>query len=522
MDTYQLKMVDRSGGVIHTFLDFDVTEVKWRLNSWGSLNFNIGILDAQAILMRTNCLKSEIQLWRNGILIFWGPLVRADSSFQSKRINCQALGLLYYFSRRHAGPPSGTYPFLNKSFETGITSWSTFNTTTPTATSIHARGNQAIMVSPINAAADPDAFIYQTITVVDTSPAGFFNGFTVSAWSYWSSYVTAGNNCLPPFERGLYVNAWDRSSGSYVDENWSTINNNTPKQEFVRHQVDILFRTGVTTDIQLRLYAPALATAWDAISAATELIIGGPGDGAPLNWGNIVWRLANSAISQPGLPSPDFRITVAPQVASSVLTMREFLQSEQFNFYEAMQEAVQQDALDFDVVWNAGGTTRTFESYAPRKGTLKTSGTVRTGAGGNVKDFGYDIDGQQTSTDLRLLLTQGGGSGPTREFGWAYDTATLDGLLLSEVLSAPSDLPLDSIDPLVLEALARKKSLVRIPKVTVWNKRPNDLVNIIKPGDTIPLQLAYGGFVQENANWRVIEMTYHPRSDTIELELNLP
>lgn len=520
MDTYQLKMVNRSGGLVYNFPDFDVTEVKWRLNAWGSLSFNIGIMDAQASLMRTNCLKSEIQLWRNGILIFWGPLVRAEAGFESKRINCQALGLLYYFARRHAGPPSGQYPFLNKSFESGMANWSTHNSTT-SATSIRARNDLGIMVSPVNAATAPDAYIYQTITVVDTSPAGFFNGFTVSAWSNWVSYVIGSNNCLPPYERGLYVNAWDRSTASYVDENWSTINNNTPKEEFIRHQVDILFRTGVTTDIQLRLYAPGLATVWDAVSAATELVIGGPGDGGPLNWGNIVWRLANSCVGQTGLPNPDFRITIGSQVVSSVKTMREFLQSEQFNFYEAMQEAVAEDALDFDVVWNAGGTTRTFESYAPRKGSHKTTGTVKTGPGGNVKDFAYDVDGQQTSTDIRLLHTQGGGSGPTREYGWLYDIG-LDGLLLSEVLQMPSDIPLDAIDRLTYEAIIRKKNLVRIPKVTVWNKRPNDLVNIIKPGDTISLILSYGGFVQENATWRVMEMTYRPREDTVELELNLP
>src|SRR5438128_540107 len=71
------------------------------LNNWGTFDFKIPTLDTQA----AECvpLKREVQVWRDGVCIWWGVIVkRAHDGNDWTTVQCY--GLEWYFSRRLFGP----------------------------------------------------------------------------------------------------------------------------------------------------------------------------------------------------------------------------------------------------------------------------------------------------------------------------------------------------------------------------------------------------------------------------------
>lgn len=174
---YSLILADQMGKQYADLTDAKVTRAAKRLApAIGELSYEIPTKSFKALGITP--ITREMQLWRNGVLTWVGPITNISANKERMRVTAKSL--LWYFYKRIFGPPINM--LVNPDFENGLTAWAANGAASSVSVTTRARGNQAARLT--TAAGNSDHYITQRFQIDDASPAGGTLRFTLSAWYY--------------------------------------------------------------------------------------------------------------------------------------------------------------------------------------------------------------------------------------------------------------------------------------------------------------------------------------------------
>ncbi len=461
-----------------------VQSVSWKLNTWGECKFVMTVSDPQ--LEHIKVLERELQVWREGILIWWGVILKMDQDHATITVTC--VGLLWYYSRRFFGPPTLQY-LTNGGFEDGITGWTATGLSggaTVIAGGNRARGQQAVRLVQNNVAAN--GYIAQTLNFVSSSPAGGFHELVLSAWADVETFTG------PAFEeRGLYISG---SATGYFQEEWTPLNYATPSG-WQRYELAIQPPTGLTTAIAVRGMGVQGTTVWDEFNLRQW---GGVGSVDPVDWATILTNIATYAVTGPHKSTLNMGLNLP---ATGLLDSMLYGEADHANIYEAMVDLPRRRILDIDVEWAIDGLSRTLRSYAPQKGTAKNVPLIW---GENIQGFKYAVDGEKVATVERML---GRGEGVNREFSVKVNTSNPNMPALERVDTAPQEMTLTGMDEAAQHLLDCFSDPGSTPPSLVV--KASAILGQAWPGDSVPITIQRGKLQYNAASRRILSLELAPR-----------
>lgn len=541
---YNVVLVNQAGGERKHLVRAQLLSVAWELDGWGEARWVMDVLDPQIanepVLWEVNSLypPREVQVWRNGRLIWWG-LPNGVPSCDGASVTFTAYGLLWYFARRYFGPVySNTIQSLltNGDFETdpllngtGIGGWAATAGTGTSATSRRKFGNRAIRLTTTLAAGDEQYIIQaaQLPSPARTRPLLV----TASAWVYPESIVA------PAWEdRGLTL-----QHQVTLEQAWVPLNKDVPFDQWTRLEVQMDVPATLSAgQLSVSCSGPAEGSVvWDRVRCDYQQRTGalegqdwgddylrrvfnygagnshggstGPGGTAGDQnqwWGS---RQLKSSLGMTFLPS---------SVAAGSLRADVYWDHEDHGqVWAAMLQVVERNLLDFEIVWNTAGTVRQLATYPPRKGALRPTLPVELGR--DLTGLGYTVDGRRTANDVRVI---GRNKGNTKEVGQAGgpNPYTLGGLQLEAVISAPDELEGQGLADTALWEERRRRGPVKTPSIRVPAQRyldPNQPGGPLTVGDSVPVRVRQG-WLQDVSTRRVVKMTLLPPTEELELVVN--
>lgn len=535
--SYRVIMVDFLGtGQATELSNASVESITWELNGWGEATYTIPVLDPQAADAKL-LLQREVQIWRDGELIWWGIPVAYRADIAGATFT--AFGLFYYFARRYFGPTySNAVPpmLVNGTFEAVpvLTGWTLSPGPAPTvaASNRHYAGNQSIKLTGGGTASPTTLYyIYQFPPLIAARSRPL--KVTLSAWCYPENITLYGYE-----DRGISL---QDSTPAVPTQSWALLNAKVPMNRWTRLETSLDMPAGVIIDNTVALYAPAIGSVYyDQVRFTYEEITGaiegedwvddylrrvfnygagitgggstGPGGtpGAQNSWYGA--RVLKSSLGMNFFP---------PSIAAGSLNVDMAWRHEDAgNIFDALSEVYKRDKADIEITWNTAGTSRGLTSYIPRKGTVKTALALELGR--NITKFTYDVDGRQTANDVRVV---GRNSGDTKEVGQAGGPTptTLDGRQFEAVLSPPQEVDGQGLIDLANAEERRLRAPVVVPTVTVKADGLLDRTEAGGPlavGDVVPVRMNHG-LIQENDLRRVVKMTLTPSSEELQLVFNV-
>lgn len=459
-----------------------IKNLSWALNKPGSASFNMHTFDANTLQAQ---VLREIQFWRDGVLLWWGVIVRVRSSNQIIEFECQ--GLLWYFYRRFFGKANRTNYLANPGFEADLASWSATGTTA-TADGVKTKtGTKSAKL--VQAVTDADRYLGQNVNLVAGGVGEFV---TLVGWYYVESIAGVAFE-----ERGL---------GMIVGTNFDffTIPSNAPVERWQRAEIGINIPPNASVTINARAYSPNGTIRWDAMSMTLMESLSRYDTDMTAIVAAIVQHLQDTSFNKSNLNIS----TNTP--ASGVILTRHYQFAEHGNGGRALEEfSSMTPGCDYEIV--VTGTTRVFTTYSPSKGSAKNTFAINQN---QMIDYEFSQDGELAISSLTILAD---GDGPDREEGSAIDQGIFTGLILEEVEAAPAGTEIDALDKIALSELSNRKKpeiiSCSVPHQTVA------LLGNVFVGDNIPVTIDFG-YVQALGNYRVISMSFDPKKELMSLEFN--
>lgn len=497
---YTAKIVEQDGTVVVSDLArVQVDPLTWTLDEVGRGSVRIPKNTASA--SSVDLLDKELQVFRDGTLIWWGPMISAQPSSDLEEMRVDVPELSWYFSRRQISDARAN-KVSNGSFDTDLTGWTNVGASTDSASSTRSViGAKSLKLA--QSTAGVDTYDYQQNAFTAGSIGSFF---TLAAWVYIDDSTWGG----PAYEsRGLFVSGIE--SGTVRDYQVAEIDDATPRNRWVRLETGIWIPPGETWTLEARLYAPDADVWWDAVQLVKMESLSHYATDIGTIAGNIVDFIQNTTHGW-----DDLGITTS-DVTSGVLLDRHYQYADHIDALEALSE-LEGQGLDWAMVLDDSPVVRQFTTYYP-KGTDRSATvtlSMADGAGsGNLSSYRLPVDGSKTSTRVTVL---GEGDGPDREEGYAADASSLGGLVLGEVVNAPAGAQINTLTGLANSRLAASKRLVRVLDVTGI---PGDSTQIstLVVGDTVAVSIS-DGWVNVTGDWRIVEKTLDPAIDTASFILN--
>lgn len=542
MASYQVLVVGLNGVPYSEIGNATIQSITWELNGWGEATLTMPVTDAQAwseFRPAYQC-EEEVQIWRNGRLIWWGIYVAGTADEQTLTITCY--GLLWYFSRRYFGPVhSNAMPqqLINGTFDNAsvLTGWSaTAGITTSASTSRRRTGNQSIKLVTTGSGVT-DYYIIQGVSV--PTPARIKPlTYTATAWQYRETVTTRDN-----WDRGLVLAPFVGGVGQDPEID-SLAKPDEELGRWVRREASLTLPAGAGNSVGVVLYAPANGTVyWDDVVLTYQQRTGAV-EGE--DWSDDYLRRifnygagnSNGGSTGPGGSLGDQKSWWGAPVLKSLLNMtftgsgvavgalRADLywdHADEGNIFSAMSELPARNILDFEITWAPNGRSRAITAWGPRKGITKLGLAAEQGR--NIVTFRYDVDGRRRATDVRVVgratgkvKEEGQAGGPTVPSGWQYES----------IISPPFEIAGQALIDQAIAEEARLGEPVRTPTITVEaGMYMGDTIAgtgaesgaPLEVGDTIPVRISHGWIV-EAANRRVVKMTLKPETETLELTFN--
>lgn len=485
-----------------------VQEIEWVKNEPGHCVFEYPTLHPKARTIQA--LTREVQVWRNGSLLWWGIPVRPDAN--ADRVRWRARDLLWLFDHLYVGRPNRTDYLLNGSFESDLANWTTVNTTPTIVTDHVVRGTKAVRLEQLTA--QQDAYLQQVVRVTGSGVG--------TVWTL------AGHYYIPPetwegeaFDaRGLTLSRRDLA-GNIVE---STVFEITGDPQFralpQRAEITISTPANVTEDLLIRPYSPAQHIYWDALSLTIYESISSVSSGYPnYDWtsdmSTMLEKLVQHAQDTAYLKKNLNIGTDCP--ASGKRVERHYQHSEHANIGDAMRDYPREGGPDYWIDYTP--TTRTFRCRAVR-GTHRPEAhrylvwdAVRGRAVSNMaEEFSWAFEGEQAVSSSTVL---GPGDGPDREEGGYNNAALFGDITMEHVRQAPPEASLNSLDPLAAEEVARFGN----PELLTISFRQPELIGVLMPGDTLPVLIDYG-FVPVDGTYRVVRLRLNCVTEVFTATLN--
>ena len=562
--------------------DVAPSSIRRELNAPGSATFDMAVLDPLAREIDPDRMSDrEIQVWRNGVLYDWLRPKSADADDTKVAFGCA--GLLDYFSQRYFGPvttemlQNGSFDTINIGDPNDIMYWAKVGVLglpqadDPPEFFRTAHGTHAVRLTTELATGETaedaegkDAYIKQVFRVTtgdlsgDRHDVGFVTGavptmfhYTVNARPYLQEYdpdvprgilltlagwyrthlVTFGDGSQlwtgPAYgERGLYIAR--RTAGTAAGHasevaNWAPITSSTQIARWTRLETQLVLPPNSTFDVEVRCYAPGMATDWDAVTLTIPESVGSDEGGSPV--ATLMERIVVDAAQL----RPSKRTTAAVQSTLGIgfqgtggkTLDRDYQFADHGNILAALQELCDAGYADMAIHWTTDGLSRFLRCYPNGKGTHRADLGIRIVAAeplGIVKSFRYTIDIGEHANSVRVL---GQGSGTDREIGWKFSDPSGDHQVLEAVIGAGADTAVKELQTLADREWARRQRPVRISEITVVSEAHAATLDV---GDTIDV-FADFGYIQENAVYRVIWKELHPleaQGEVLTIGLNLP
>lgn len=480
------------------------------LNEPGSFTFRLPLFDsatggphpATALVVPLMC---EVQVYRGADTnpIAWGVPLQPSLEGGAWVFNCP--GLLWYFTRRVFGPISTNY-LANPNFETNLTGWTKvgfsptlFTAVRSTALRLRGPGTVRMEVPPtVDLNDETDNYLLHTFNV-DTGGVGLV--LFLAGW-YWID-PTVTLTAPAAEERGLYIDSPNCLPDS--QPSWAPITMNSPVGVPQRLETELHLPPGLTGEtVTVRLYCPVGAIHLGALSVTALESVSSEPEGTDVT--EMMRRIVAYCHD-----AYDYDFDTDTD-AAGVTEITAYQFADLGNCFAALQTYPARGLADFDMVLTP--TTRTFTTYAPRKGSHKAGNTLTIPATA-VNLTGYRLDGEATST---RVIRRGAGDGSDREIGFAEDTSFLDGLPLDSVEDAPPETPVDGLDGLAATDLARLADIVELPEFDVpaegwWG--------VVDTGDTVDVEIDWGP-IQVDTVRRVVSMRLDPKRDRVAVGTNVP
>lgn len=538
MSAYRVIMVDKAGRPYTELVRAQVDHVTWELNSWGEAVYALPVLDPQAS-DGTVLLEREVQIWRDGVLIFWGIPVAYSADLQ--KVSFIAYGLLYYFATRFFGPVYSNATgqnLANSDFQANPVNTGWFSSSpapTIAASTTHKyRGSQSIKLTGSGGPADGPHmnYIYQGFTIPSPARSRILP-LTLSAWAYPEGVSLYGYE-----DRGAEI---QYNTPSPPTQQFALLNANVPQNRWSRLETTLELPAGASGTCTIALFAPAIGSVYyDAVRLSYEQRTGAiEGQdwvddylrrvfnyGAGNTGGGSTGPGGSTGSQDQWWGAPVFKSNLGMNfnalsvAAGSLSADTSWSHEDGGQIYEAMLEVAKRDKADFEIVWNAAGTTRSLQPYVPRKGSIKRALAFEMGR--NIASFTYDVDGRQSANDVRVV---GRNSGNTKEVGQAGGPTptTLGGTQFELITSPAQEVDGQGLIDQAVTAERQLRAPVIVPTLTVKAAGLLDTTNIGGPltvGDVVPVRMNHGA-VKENDLRRVVKMTLRPATETIDVVVNV-
>lgn len=489
-----------------------VDEIEWVLNEAGYASYQYPTLTENGRVFLGadgKPLGREVQIWRHGRLLWWGIPVRPDAN--SKRVSWRARELQWSFDHRYFGRADRDNYLDNGSFEGGLTSWITNNTTPTVTASNRVLGAQAIRLEQITA--QQDAYIEQALLVTGT---GVGTLWTLTGW-YFIEPATWEGEAIGA--RGLTISRQDLF-GEIQESGVYEISGASVRGLWQRAEVTVWTPPDVTEYLLVRAYSPAIHIVWDALTLTIMESLSSVSSGFPnYDWtsdeAEMIERIVQHA-QDPAYNKSDLNIgTFCPVIGRRIEKHYQFANHE--NIGDALREYPKEGGPDQWV--ETTPTTRTYRTAA-RRGTFRPearrylvySASRGKGVGNMAEEFSWAFDGEQAVSSSTIL---GQGDGPDREEGGHVDATLFDGFTMERVEAAAPSASIDSLDRLASEMVV----VLSNPELLTVTFKQTDLIGVLMPGDTFPVLIDYG-FVQVDAIYRVVRLKLNCRTETFTATLN--
>jgi hypothetical protein len=493
MATYQAIVVDMAGVPYGELENAHIGDVEFELNAAGGFDITLATTDPDALLLQPG---REVQIWRDGAILHWGPIVRIQAGVAETTWQCA--GILWYLDHRYFGRADRINQCTDGDFEAGEGAWVFAGGVGHTiVTSPVIEGTKALRLV---GSATVEQYAQWNYTHVQSYPTGDFMTIAANVWIDSGDYVAPA-----PFSFGLYLE--HRRAGVLIFDDTTTLDDDTPQDDWVP------FETGVHSVLQgdtleVRIYAPDGSAVWDLVTITymESLSAGYP---VGVDVADIIEAIVLYAQDQApynfGHGKSDLNVTVSAAATGVVKSwVSQF--EEHANIGDALVELAETGIFDYEVV--VTGTTRTFTTFVPRKGSLYGSPLVLDT---DLSAFTWSWDGEQAATSVVIT---GPGDGPDRPEGGAADLAAFGGLTLEHVETAHDDVTIGELDARAAEVLA----VMARPEIIEATGYPGQLTDL-EVGDTATLQANFG-YLQVNAIYRVVRIKIDPRTDQRTLTFN--
>lgn len=503
---YVIIAVDRTGTPIARFPQASVETVTWTLNDWPTMSFSVP--NNHRRVREIQAITTEVQLWRNGVLLDWFVPLRPQGRSDAPDFKC--VGLMWWLSRRHVGEANrknwaapfaiGSDPYV---------SWAPFGDQghqAPTASVNNNLGFPPPSILLEQTLAEQDSYIRH---IANVSGAPGQQKWTVKANVHISSDGTGltfpSNVFARAFEQhGLLVNVI--ASGNNLLQ--TKIEPLSPEAGHVqpgnyRLEAEVVTPPGFLGHIEIRLYAPRSRVAWDNPTLHRDDAL----SFLHVRQDSILHQLVEHA-QDPDFGKTDLNIGVQTAASSLIRSAAYFFHDHDNIWAEIKRLCELENGPDVDMVVTQN--SRTFTIYEPSKGSDMDEITYRWGTK-SIIDYSWDVDGD---AGRDRIIALGEGEGSDREEGYYVDSTAWENNALEGIIAAPNT------DPWWLHMLA-KESVRRRIDVTVGSITvpAEGTIGRVKVGDRVPIEID-DGWTQVTGMWRVVQMTLSPDQDTIDLAVN--
>jgi hypothetical protein len=508
-----IQSVDMNGNVNADLSSMcDVDKITWTLNQPDTASFHFAkSFDRSTDTSWIEVLDAdEIQIYRNGDLLFWGPVTGYQASAQNGQVDCTCTGVDYYLHRRFLDGPISNL-LTNPSFASNLDSWTTVGATASIDTTEFIDDDRSAQLIGTGG----DQYIEQ---IVNSPTNGVGLLMTLSGWFHIDS-ITA-----PPYQtRGLYIEAWH--DGVFQGNNYYVIDTATPRNKWVKASCTIAVPPNTSWELHVRLYAPVGEVHWDDIklvamdSLSTSTLTGDTTTAVDI--ADIVALMVRH-VQDTGFEKSHCFITAdTATTGTKMFKAWQFVDHVQFD--QGLQEFVLRgDASGLDYCVHLTPTTRTFRTFNPKRGTNRAATVqllydVLDPTDSNVAGYRLSQDGGKLVTRQTIL---GSDNGPDREQAEAIDTSSWTTVILEDVKQAPQGAEIASLQPLADEQIQRFAIRPLAFEVDVHGSE--GFVSVVHPGDLVSCSVS-DGFVQANNTYRIQSITLDRRKNlqTISLAFDL-
>lgn len=495
--TWAVAAVDAAtGGSPVTLSGVAIQPVAFPLNAPATVDLEVLTSNSTAVAEFLDETR-EVQISRDGDVLFWGPVVRAEIDDDRARIQCA--DPRWYLTRRFFGKADRTNLLSNGDFEEGTTGWAATGLTPVIDPGRYVHGTRSVRL--IGTAADHDNYLSQTYTHTHQfSPEG--DELTIAAEVWVSSADYAGDAGA---SLGLFAERHDSGGtlldigGDQADDHPALINAALAKDQWVHLETTMPgVREGDT--IKVFLYPPFGTAWWDLVSLTLhESLSFLEQDMATIIRGIVSYAQGGMGFSH---GKSDLGIVVAA-APTGVTLSRSYQFDEHQNIGDALDEFTRR-RLGVDFTFDQA--SRTLTATHPQAGTTHTDLTLEYGV--NLTKFRWSHDRTQKADQVVVL---GPGDGPDREEGGA--TGTPSGPTLEDVTVAPDGTTVAELD----QAATERLTILTHPEIL--EVTCVGVIGILNPGDWVPVTIAPIGL--DTVTYRAMTINVDPANDSADVTLNL-